>query len=150
MVAAEGSATLNDIGSIETEGGAVVNAKNVTGSVAISWITRAFGMEADVDGRDWSKWRYRRTVPSARPTARKERVDVSARVVIYACTLNNTSGINQNRAYRVWFPCWLHFGGAEEGRRACPLIHLSQIPYFQNRRAHIIFVLAACESTSEE
>ena len=40
-------------------------------------------------------------------------------------------------------PGWLYFGSAEEGRHARPLVDLSQFPYFQNRGAHIIFVLGA-------
>lgn len=49
----EGSAiACDDSGSIETDACAVVNAKNVTGSVAISWITRGFGIAADGDDRD--------------------------------------------------------------------------------------------------
>ena len=42
-------------------------------------------MEAEeADESDWSKWRYNRTVPSARPTERKERVEVNATEETYA------------------------------------------------------------------
>ena len=50
-------------------------------------------MEADGD-RDWSKWQYRRTVPSARPTERKGRDEVNASVETY------TRGVNAREEYR--------------------------------------------------
>jgi len=102
-------------------------------------------MEADeeVDERDWSKWRYKRTLPSARPTERKERVEVDARVVTYTTIVSPREQCNQNRAYRMGFPGRLHLSSAQKDRCTCPLVSLSQIPYFHNRRAHIIFVLDA-------
>jgi hypothetical protein len=53
------------------------------GSMTAMDAWKPIGTDEDVDDRDWSKWRYRRTVPSARPTERKERVEVNARVVTY-------------------------------------------------------------------
>jgi hypothetical protein len=58
----------------------------VMGSVGDSWTTRDFGREAralEPEKMDWSKWRYKSTVPSARPIARWESVEDNAIVVAY-------------------------------------------------------------------
>lgn len=58
-----------------------MNPSAVIGSVGDSWIVRGLGKavrDVEEEKMDWSRWRYRRTVPSPRPMARWESVAESA------------------------------------------------------------------------
>jgi hypothetical protein len=60
------------------------------GSVGDSWMTLGFGRavrDVDPENNDWSRCRYRRTVPSPMPIARCDNSAESATVEIYGMAL---------------------------------------------------------------